>query len=131
MPLVFHSAHFLFKYLIHSRVFMSTGARVDSVIFVISLKLNIFSFSASIITFSTQNHLILTYFTHFDTTHFFFYKYYNINKAGNSPPFFWLLDIMKFHLPRFNSKFLLGKSLSRRNSRGRRFLIYYSVYSIR
>ena len=30
------------------------------------------------LTFSTQNHLILTYFTHLDTTHFF-YKYYNIN----------------------------------------------------
>ena len=56
-----------------------TGARVHSVIFIISLKLNIFPFSASIITLSTQNHLILTYFTHFDTTHFFFYKYYNIN----------------------------------------------------
>jgi hypothetical protein len=42
-----------------------------------SLKLNIFPFSASILTFSTQNHLMLTYFTHFDTTHFF-YKYYNI-----------------------------------------------------
>jgi hypothetical protein len=40
-----------------------------------SLKLNIFPFSASIPTFSTQNHLILTYFTHLDTTHFF-YKYY-------------------------------------------------------
>ena len=38
----------------------------------------IFPFSASILTFSTQNHLILTYFTHLDTTHFF-YKYYNIN----------------------------------------------------
>jgi hypothetical protein len=46
-----------------------------------------------------QNHLILTYFTHFDTTHFF-YKYYNINKASNSPPLFGLLYIMKFHLPR-------------------------------
>ena len=33
--------------------------RVHSVIFVISLKLNIFPFSASILTFSTQNHLIL------------------------------------------------------------------------
>ena len=31
-----------------------------------SLKLNIFPFSASILTFSAQNHLILTYFTHFD-----------------------------------------------------------------
>jgi hypothetical protein len=31
-----------------------------------SLKLNIFPFSASILTFSMQNHLILTYFTHFD-----------------------------------------------------------------
>ena len=40
-----------------------------------SLKLNIFHFSASILTFSTQNHLILT---HLDTTHFF-YKYKNIN----------------------------------------------------
>ena len=90
-----------------------------------SLKLNIFPFSASILTFSTQklNHLILTYFTHFDTTHFF-YKYYNINKASNSPPFFWLLYIMKFHQPRFNSRFLHGMSLSRRNSRGRRFLVY-------
>ena len=37
-----------------------------------SLKLNIFRFSASILTFSTQNHLILTYFTHLDTTHFFY-----------------------------------------------------------
>jgi hypothetical protein len=27
----------------------------------------------TILTFSTQNHLILTYFTHFDTTHFFYY----------------------------------------------------------
>ena len=97
-----------------------------------SLKLNIFPFSASILTFSTQklNHLILTYFTHFDTTHFF-YKYYNINKASNSPPFFWLLYIMKFHQPRFNSRFLHGMSLSRRNSRGRRFLVYCSVYSTR
>jgi hypothetical protein len=43
-----------------------------------SLKLNILPFSASILTFSTQNHLILTYFTHLDTIHFF-YKYYNIN----------------------------------------------------
>ena len=32
-----------------------------------SLKLNIFPFSASILTFSTQNHLILKYFTNFDT----------------------------------------------------------------
>jgi hypothetical protein len=32
-----------------------------------TLKLNIFPFSASILTFSTQNHLILTYFTHLDT----------------------------------------------------------------
>ena len=47
-----------------------TGTRVHSVIFVISFKLNIFPFSTSILTFSTQNHLILTYFTHFDTTHF-------------------------------------------------------------
>ena len=30
------------------------------------------------LTFSTQNHLILTYFTHLDTTHFF-YKYYDID----------------------------------------------------
>ena len=45
-----------------------------------SLKLSIFRFSASILTFSTQNHLILTYFTHLDTTHFF-YKYYNIQHA--------------------------------------------------
>ena len=95
-----------------------------------SLKLYFFPFSASILTFSTQNHLILTYFTHFDTTHFF-YKYCNINKASNSPPFFWLLYIMKFHLPRFNSRFLRGMSLSRRNSRGRRFLVYCSVYSTR
>ena len=78
---------------------LSSGTRVHSVIFVISLKLNIFLFSASILTFSTQNHLILTYFTHFDTTHFF-YKYCNINKASNSPTFFGLLYIMKFHLPR-------------------------------
>ena len=48
-----------------------TGTRVHSVIYVISLKLNIFPFSASILTFSTQNHLVLTYFTHFETTHFF------------------------------------------------------------
>jgi hypothetical protein len=41
-----------------------------------TLKLNILPFSASILTFSRQNHLILTYFTSFDTTHFF-YKYYN------------------------------------------------------
>ena len=41
-----------------------------------SLKLDIFPFSASILTFSTQNHLLLTYFTHFDTTHCF-YKYFN------------------------------------------------------
>ena len=39
---------------------------------IFSLKLNIFPFSASILTFSTQNHLILTYFTHFDTTPFFY-----------------------------------------------------------
>jgi hypothetical protein len=32
-----------------------------------SLKLNIFPFSASILTFSTQNHLNLKYFTNFDT----------------------------------------------------------------
>ena len=61
----------------------NTGTRVHSVIFVISLKLDIFPFSASILTFSTQNHLILTYFTHFDTTHFF-YKYYNINSQSKS-----------------------------------------------
>ena len=42
------------------------------------LKFNIFPFSASILTFSSQNPLILTYFTHLDTTHFY-YKYYNIN----------------------------------------------------
>jgi hypothetical protein len=42
-----------------------------------SLKLNIFPFSASILTFSTENNKILTYFIHFDTTHFF-YEYYNI-----------------------------------------------------
>ena len=47
----------------------NTGTRVHSVIFVISLKLDIFPFSASILTFSMQNHLSLTYFTHFDTTH--------------------------------------------------------------
>jgi hypothetical protein len=40
------------------------------------LKSNIFPFSASILTFSTQNHLILTSFTHFDTTHFFYKKLY-------------------------------------------------------
>ena len=61
----------------------------------------------------------------------FFYKYYNINKASNSPPLFWLLYIMKFHLPRFGSRFLRGMSLSHRNSRGRRFLVYFSVYSTR
>jgi hypothetical protein len=44
----------------------------------LSLKFNIFPFSASILTFSSQNPLILTYFTHLDTTHFY-YKYYNIN----------------------------------------------------
>ena len=54
-----------------------TGTRVHSVIFVFSLKLNTFPFSAYILTFSTQNQLILTQLTHFDTTHFF-YKYYNI-----------------------------------------------------
>jgi hypothetical protein len=65
-----------------------------------SLKLNIFPFSASILTFPTQNHLILfykfwfltfskqnhlilKYFTNFDTTHFFLlqvfvlYQYYS------------------------------------------------------
>jgi hypothetical protein len=47
-----------------------TATRVHSVIFVIFIKIKIFPFSASILTFSTQNHLILTYFTHFDTTHF-------------------------------------------------------------
>jgi hypothetical protein len=47
-----------------------------------SFKLNSFPFRASILTFSMQNHLILTYFTHFDTTHFF-YKYYNIQKLWN------------------------------------------------
>ena len=54
-----------------------TGTRVHSVS-LFSLKLSIFR--ASILTFSTQNHLILTYFTHLDTTHFF-YKYYNIQHA--------------------------------------------------
>jgi hypothetical protein len=49
----------------------TTGTRVYSVIFIIFIKINIFPFSASILTFSTQNHLILTYFTPFDTTHFF------------------------------------------------------------
>jgi hypothetical protein len=49
-----------------------------TVIFIISLKLNIFPFSASILTFSTQNHLILMYFTHFDTTHFF-YEYFHFD----------------------------------------------------
>ena len=48
-----------------------------------SLKLNIFPFSASILTFSTQNYLILKYFTDFDTTHFStiiskFVKYFKI-----------------------------------------------------
>ena len=37
-----------------------------------SLKLNIFPFSASILTFSTQNHLTLKYFKNVDTTHFFY-----------------------------------------------------------
>ena len=41
-------------------VVCSTGTRVHSVIFVISLILNIFPFSASILTFSMQNHLILS-----------------------------------------------------------------------
>ena len=40
-----------------------------------SLKLNMFPFSASILTFSTQNHIILKYFTNFDTTHFYYYKW--------------------------------------------------------
>ena len=53
---------------------MNTGTTRFSLF---SLKLNIFPFSASILTFSTQNHLILTYFTYFDTTHFF---YYNISE---------------------------------------------------
>ena len=102
-----------------------------TLIIVIFMKIKYFPLiSASIPTFSTQNHLILMYFTHFDTTHFF-YKYYNINNASNSLPFFGLLYIIKFHLPRFNSRFLRGKSLSRRNSRGRRFLVYCSVYSTR
>ena len=39
----------------------------------LSLKLNIFPFSASFLTFSMQNHLILMYFTHSDTTHFCLY----------------------------------------------------------
>jgi uncharacterized membrane protein len=55
----------------------NTDTRVHFVIFVIFIKINIFPFSTSILTFSTQNHLILTYFTHFDTTHFF---YYNISE---------------------------------------------------
>jgi hypothetical protein len=84
----------------------------------------------SILTFSMQNHLILTYFTHFDTTHFF-YKYYNINKASNSPPYFsvtiYIMSDMKYHLPRFNSRFLRGKSLSRHNRCGRCLLVYCSV----
>jgi hypothetical protein len=42
-----------------------------------SLKLNIFPFSDSFLTFSTQNHLILKYFTNFDTTQFY---YKNKNK---------------------------------------------------
>jgi hypothetical protein len=41
-----------------------TGTRVHSVIFVISLKLLIFPLSASILTFSTQNHQILTIYKH-------------------------------------------------------------------
>jgi hypothetical protein len=57
-----------------------TGTRVHSVIFVISLKLNISPLSASILTFSAQNHLILTYFIHFDTSHCF-YKYYSVSKC--------------------------------------------------
>ena len=57
-----------------------TGTRVHSVIFVISLKLNISPLSASILTFFAQNHLILTYFIHFDTSHCF-YKYYSVSKC--------------------------------------------------
>jgi hypothetical protein len=57
-----------------------TGTRVHSVIFVISLKLNISPLSASMLTFSAQNHLILTYFIHFDTSHCF-YKYYSVSKC--------------------------------------------------
>ena len=48
-----------------------------------SLKFNIFHFGASILTFSMQNHLILKYFTNFDTTHFFYTSwYYSIVKMG-------------------------------------------------
>jgi hypothetical protein len=52
-----------------------------------SLKLNIFPFSASFLTFSMQNHLILMYFTHFDITHFFctyyfFSRYYSIYRKN-------------------------------------------------
>jgi hypothetical protein len=44
---------------------------MDALYFEQCIKLNIFPFSASILTFSTQNHLILKYFTNFDTTHIF------------------------------------------------------------
>ena len=40
-----------------------------------SLKLNIFPFSASFLTFSMQNHLILMYFTHFDTTRWYYSRH--------------------------------------------------------
>ena len=96
---------------------------VHSVIFVISLKLNIFPFSASILTFSMQNHLILTYFTHFDTTHLFYtifcILYYNIYKPTRPATrrhFFELLYIRKFHLHKYiwnlASKSLRLKSVS-------------------
>jgi hypothetical protein len=54
--------------IVHYNRFISvlpTGTRVHFAIFVIFIKLNIFPFSASILTFSTQNNLILTYFTPF------------------------------------------------------------------
>ena len=44
-----------------------TGTRIHFVFSLFSLKLNIFPFSVSILTFSTQK-----YFINFDTTHFFY-----------------------------------------------------------
>jgi hypothetical protein len=72
-----------------------TGTRVHSVIFIISLKLNIFPFRAPILTFSTQNHLILTYFTHFDTTHFFIGA---TSREGGSRYFTAVSDMETLHI---------------------------------
>jgi hypothetical protein len=72
---IFHPYHFLLSLIpvLHPLFLSSTllpqafGYTLWFSLF--SLKLNIFPFSASILTLSTQNHLILKYFTNFDTTH--------------------------------------------------------------